>query len=279
MLPSRLHCCPRAESPTPTRAPGVGRETLGARAWGAHPSPEPRSAEPARPSGAGPGSSAQAGLRSRAARGGLVPAPERAAWTPRGPLSAAPPPPGLPSTPLPGRSARSSARARPSRAPGLRAVGPPLLTALRRRWLPGRETPAAGEREREDERARARRRRWRRRQKGRLSPRPELRLLPPGAGGAFPAETRRHGRGRPLTAARASDRRAERPEKLKPGVAWAAPSGWLRGGPEAPPRRPIPPPRLGPKTHVLRPEFARRPASARTERSAQPPALFARTQD
>ncbi|XDA86464.1 hypothetical protein R6Z07F_016197 [Ovis aries] len=246
----------------------------GARTRALNPGPP----NPQVPAGQAPDPPPKAGLWSRAARGRFVPAPERAAWTPRGPLSAAPPPPGFPSTPLPGRSARSSARAQPSRAPGLRVVGPPLLTALRRRWLPGRETPAAGEREREDERARARWRRRRRRQKGRLSPRPELRLLPPGAGGAFPAETRRHRRGRPLTASRASDRRAERPEKLKPGVAWAAPSGWLRGSPEAPPRRPIPPPRLGPQTHALRPEFARHPASARTGGSAQPPALFARAQ-
>lgn len=92
----------------------------GARTRALNPGPP----NPQVPAGQAPDPPPKAGLWSRAARGGFVPAPERAAWTPRGPLSAAPPPPGFPSTPLPGRSARSSARAQPLPSPGPPRRGP-----------------------------------------------------------------------------------------------------------------------------------------------------------
>nr|XP_054966057.1 peptide chain release factor 2-like [Pan paniscus] len=123
--------------------------------------------------------------------------------------------------------------------------------------------PAAGERERGDKRARARRRRRRRRQRGRLSPRPELRLQLPGAGGAFPAEPRRHERGRPLTAARAGSQRARRPEELsqrsrsravkttRPQPRSPAPKPQSRPLGSAPkPRNPAPTSRLRPQPGV-----------------------------
>ncbi|XP_046541359.1 basic proline-rich protein-like [Equus quagga] len=184
-------------------------------------------------------------------------------------------PPGLPRSPWrtpaqilleprsTGRSARASPCARPSRPPG-----PPPLTARRQLRRPGRETPAAREREREDERAGARRRR-RRRQKGRLSPRPELPLLPPGAGGAFPAEPRRRERGRPLTAARARGQRARRPQGLSRAQPGPHGQASFAAAPKPRPEAPVPPPGPRPpnprgpaQTPPLRPASARSLGSA-----------------
>lgn len=139
----------------------------------------------------------------------------------------------------------------PPRTPGPQALGPPPLTA-RWRQRPGRETPAAGEQEREDERACAQRRRRRRRrwQSGRLSPRPELRLVPPGAGGAFPAEQRRHECGRPLTAARAGGQRARRPKELS----WAQPGPSGQAGSAAVPKARPEAEASAPETRSPRPE-------------------------
>lgn len=173
---------PQAMPPLPTR-PGVEPEMLRARAGNTHWSPNPGPPKPHVRAGRAPEprpkpghSAAGSPPRARASPGARCPGSPRSPQ--RGPTTARDsPPPGSP-----GRSARASPCALLSRAPGPEAPGPPPLTASWPRW-PGREMPAAGEREREDERARARRRRQQR-QSGRLSRRPELRLLPLRAGGA-----------------------------------------------------------------------------------------------
>lgn len=173
------------------------------------PSPEPEP-EPAAPGRASPESPAQARPRARAS---------------------------------PGTRARRppSASARLPRSPGPTGPAPAPLTARAQR-RPGRETPAARERERGDERACARRRRGQQQQQqqqqrwGRLSRRPELRLQLPGAGGAFSAESRRRERGRPLSAALGGGRAGAGGRSL-----WALPGRRGQAGSAA-----VPQPRLWP---------------------------------
>ena len=245
----------RRRSPPPRSGPGVGRETLRAwkgartRAWNPGP-PNPH--VPPRPGGA-------RNLRPRPAPGRSQPAAGLCQ-----PRSA---PPGLPTVPSvrprrrpdspqprsPGRSARASASARPSRA------GPP-----RRGPAPTTHCAAAavvaGPGDAGGRRTRAR---------GRVSPRPAATVAAaegttdPAPGVAAPAARR----GRRLPSRNAAPRAQTPPNggvgwwpegqaarATQSGVAWAPRSDRLRSSPEAPPRRPNrapeAPPRIRPTSRL-----------------------------